>query len=397
MKYKFFFSILCLSVILIAYMTHNINEYMGNRLELKEINFDPTKCYIIGNETSYEDIVKINDNYLIGSQYKTFDFYTPRSYLTKNTENDNLYLINIISQTAIPIKISNFPQNVPFHPHGLDIFQIENNKFLLYVVNHAINFNYVGEERIEIMKVIYNIKKEINLIYEKSIILPKNYFLTVNSIAIESKDVFYLTTHSPFTSPNSPKEFSFPFKIKYILFGYLKSLFYMLNIKKCYVYKYIISKKQIDLIPNSQSLFNNGIAFDKTRNFIYVIKTMEKEMNIFITKNNKVDLIKTIPTLYIGDNIFYDKENDKIYIGFAGQFNENFAIKSAYKKYGNFDGVTAYSGYEIISPDSGYSISELVVMKNNFRGVSSAIKIGKNVYMSSIYSKGIYICSSEDS
>ena len=155
-----------------------------------------------------------------------------------------------------------------------------------------------------------------------------------------------------------------------------------------------MEKKQIDLIPNSQSLFNNGIAFDKKRNFIYVLKTMEKEMNIFSSKNIKVELIKTVPTLYIGDNIFYDKDKDKIYIGFAGQMSENFAIKSAYKKYGNFDGVRAFSGYEIISPDSDYSISELVVMENNFRGVSSAIKIGNFIYMVSIYSKGVYICSS---
>lgn len=396
MNQNFLFIILSLSVILVSYMTYNINKFMGNSLELKEVNTNNKMCHIIDTETTIEDIVKINDQFIIGSGFRGLEVFSILSYTKYYVKNDNLFLLNTISQKVTKLTINNYPKGIPFHPHGLDLYKINNEEYLLYIVNHAVNFNYLGEERIDRIKINFDkISKEPSLEYKNSIILPQNFFLRVNSVAAVDQNIFYFSTYSPFYSPFNIQELStFLGKMKYKFFGYLKSLLIMLNIKKCFIYSY--NGKEINQIIGSESLFNNGISFDKKRNYLYVIRTMEKDMNIFeIDKNNKnnAKLIKTVPILYIGDNVFYDEYLDKLYIGFSGKFSENTMIKEAYLKNGNFDSVNAYSGYEEINPDGDYSISELMVIKNTFRGISSAVVANNIVYMVSIYTKGFYVCS----
>ena len=72
------------------------------------------------------------------------------------------------------------------------------------------------------------------------------------------------------------------------------------------------------------------------------------------------------------------------------------AIKNSIIKNGNDDNAISYSGYEIIDPNNNYSINHLMIMKNKYKGVSSAIKIGKKIAMSSVYSKGIYVCQNKE-
>ena len=97
--------------------------------------------------------------------------------------------------------------------------------------------------------------------------------------------------------------------------------------------------------------------------------------------------------MYVGNNIFYDNKNDIIILGINGKKSEEETIIKKIKNNNSIENVETYSGYEILNPENDYAISDLMVMKhNNFKWINSAIKINDKIYMSSIYSKGIFIC-----
>ena len=399
MKLGFFFIVLCFGIAIISYMTYNINEYMGNSLELREINYSNKKCHLINMQTTLSHMIPFDNKYLISSEYKSLDVYDFKSYLNNKINNENIYLINILTGKFSKVKIVDFPKNIPFHPHGLSLYKKTEQDYILYILNHAVNYFYEGEERIEIININYNPnKEEINFIYDNSIILPKEYFLRIDSISVINEDIFYFTTSSPTLSPRNSEELSDIKKyLLYIGYDYLKHFFTILNIKKSYVYIY--NKKnignEINIVSNSESLLNKGITYDEKRNLLYVVKAMEKKLNIFEIIDNKehsTKFIKSIPILYVGNNIYYDKNKDLIYIGINGKMSEYDSIVNSYKKCNNFDEIRTFSGYEIIDPNNNYSINELMLMKSDFKWVSSSIQIDRKNYMSSIFTNGIYVC-----
>lgn len=400
MKLGFFFIILCLSIVFISYITYNINEYMGNSLQQKEINFSNKKCHLITIPTTINQLIPLNEQFLIGAEYKFLDIYNFKAYLTNKIYDENLYLINTKNEKYSKIKIMDFPKRVPFHPHGLSLYKKSESDYILYLVNHAVNDLYDGEERIEKINVNFNSRKEeVNMIYDSTIVLPKEYFLKIDSITVINEDIFYFTTNNPFPSPtNSEVILDLKNNLLNIGYDYLKSFMNMLNIKNCYVYRYNKNKvgNETDIISNSKSLLNKGIAYDKKRNLLYVVKAMEKQLNIFEINfdggNYETKYIKSIPILYVGNNIYYDEKTDLIYIGIDGKMNEFDSIVYSYMKNKNFDEVDTFSGYEIINPNNNYSIYDLMVMKNDFKWVSSAIQINEKNYMSSIFTNGIYVC-----
>ena len=400
MKLGLFFIILCLGMILISYITYNINVLMGNNLELNEINFSSKKCHLITIPTTLNQIISLNNKFLIGSEYKSFGLYTFKSYLTNKVYDENLYLINIKTEKFSKLKIVDFPKKVPFHPHGLSLYKKSEENYILYVVNHAVSETYEGQERIEKININYNHKsEELTLIYDSAIILSKEYFLKVDSISVINEDIFYFTTNSPFPSPTDSDDLlDIKNKIIYSGYEYLQTFMTMLNIKKCFVYSYNKNNpgNETDIISNSESLLNKGIAYDKKRNLLYVINAMEKKLSIFEIDFNYGDyetkLKKSVPILYVGNNIYYDENADLIYIGIDGKMDEYNSIVNSYIKNKNLEEVNTFSGYEIIDPNNNYSISDLMLMKSDFKWVSSSIQINENNYMSSIFTNGIYVC-----
>ena len=395
MKTGLIFVFLCFSIVIIAYMTYNINEYMGNPLELREINASNKKCHIINVPTTISHLVSINSQFLIGSEYKSLDIYNFKSFLINRIYDESIYIINIKSEKYYKAKIIDFPKNIPFHPHGLSLYKKRDNEYILYILNHAVNGLYEGEERIEKINVFFNPKKEeITMIYDSKITLPNEYFLKVDSINVINEDIFYFTTNSPFLSLREPDDLlNIKNKILEYAYDFLKPIMIMLNIKKCYVYIYNRKNvgKEIEIIPDSESLNNKGICYDKKRNLIYVVKSLEKKINIFEIDEYNTKFMKSIPILYVGNNIYYDEDEDLIYLGINGKMNEYDSIVHSYKKNNNFDNVNTFSGYEIIDPKNNYSINELMIMKSDYKWVSSSIQINDKNYMSSIFSKGIYV------
>ena len=392
MKVELFFIFLCISVLFISYMTYNINEYMGNSLELKEIN-SQKKFNSINIPTSINYIIPINNKYLIANEYKP-ETYLFNLYLNNKVDNDRIFSINIENNEFNEIKLNNFPERVPFHPHSMSLYITPEKNYILYILNHAVNYNYEGQERIEKFFLRFESKK-ISLTYIDTIILPDEFFLRIESISAINEDLFYFTTNTQYENPKDSDELlGIQSYINYLKNKLLKIINPMLNIKQCFLYLYEKENKEneISIVENSQSTIYAGITFDNKRNLLYAIKPTEKKMSVFETNKKETKLIKTIPILYVGNNIFYDSKDDKIYIGINGKKSEEESIINKLKDNKNLENVVSFSGYEIINPEDDFSISDIMIMKNDsFKWINSAVENKGKIYMSSIYSKGIFI------
>ena len=392
MKVELFFIFLCISVLFISYMTYNINEYMGNSLELKEIN-SQKKFNSINIPTSINYIIPINNKYLIANEYKP-ETYLFNLYLNNKVDNDRIFSINIENNEFNEIKLNNFPERVPFHPHSMSLYITPEKNYILYILNHAVNYNYEGQERIEKFFLRFESKK-ISLTYIDTIILPDEFFLRIESISAINEDLFYFTTNTQYENPKDSDELlGIQSYMNYLKNKLLKIINPMLNIKQCFLYLYDKENKEneISIVENSQSTIYAGITFDNKRNLLYAIKPTEKKMNVFEINKKETKLIKTIPILYVGNNIFYDSKDDKIYIGINGKKSEEESIINKLKENKNLENVVSFSGYEVINPEDDFSISDIMIMKNDsFKWINSAVEIKGKIYMSSIYSKGIFI------
>ena len=392
MKVELFFMFLCLSIVFISFMTYNVNEYMGNSLELKEIN-SQKKFSSIEIPTSINYIIPINNKYLIANEYKP-ETYLFNLYLNNKVDNDRIFSINIENNEFNEIKLNNFPERVPFHPHSMSLYITPEKNYILYILNHAVNYNYEGQERIEKFSLRFESKK-ISLTYIDTIILPDEFFLRIESISAINEDLFYFTTNTQYENPKDSDELlGIQSYINYLKNKLLKIINPMLNIKQCFLYLYDKENKEneISIVENSQSTIYAGITFDNKRNLLYAIKPTEKKMSVFETNKKETKLIKTIPILYVGNNIFYDSKDDKIYIGINGKKSEEESIINKLKENKNLENVVSFSGYEVINPEDDFSISDIMIMKNDsFKWINSAVENKGKIYMSSIYSKGIFI------
>ena len=394
MKIELFFIFLCSVILFISYMTYNINLYMGYSLDLKEIN-SQKKNYKIEVPTTINNLIKIKEKYLIACEFKPLDLYINNLYLRNIIENEKIYLINTENEKFSEIKIKKFPDKIPFHPHGISLFITEQNNYILYILNHAVNYDYEGQERVEKFNIIFE-GNSISLIYDSSIILPDEFFLRVDSIIFLKEDKFIFTTNKAYEIPKDSDELidSFTY-LYYKMNNILEIINPFINIKKCFIYLY--DKEEISIIDNSQSISYRGIAYDNKRKLLYVVKPYEKEINIFEENNNEFKLIKTISTLYVGNNIFYDNKNDIIILGINGKKSEEETIIKKIKNNNSVENVETYSGYEILNPENNYSIGDLMLMKKkDFKWINSAVYIKGKIYMSSIYSKGILVYESDN-
>ena len=394
MKIELFFIFLCSVILFISYMTYNINLYMGYSLDLKEIN-SQKKNYKIEVPTTINNLIKIKEKYLIACEFKPLDLYINNLYLRNIIENEKIYLINTENEKFSEIKIKKFPDKIPFHPHGISLFITEQNNYILYILNHAVNYDYEGQERVEKFNIIFE-GNSISLIYDSSIILPDEFFLRVDSIIFLKEDKFIFTTNKAYEIPKDSDELidSFTY-LYYKMNNILEIINPFINIKKCFIYLY--DKEEISIIDNSQSISYRGIAYDNKRKLLYVVKPYEKEINIFEENNNEFKLIKTISTLYVGNNIFYDNKNDIIILGINGKKSEEETIIKIIKNNNSIENVETYSGYEILNPENNYSIGDLMLMKKkDFKWINSAVYIKGKIYMSSIYSKGILVYESDN-
>ena len=368
-----------------AFMGYNLNLYLQIFSKVSNINISNKKCKKINHKYSFEDMFLLNEEYIILSKHllNLFNY----EYLEKPSINGGIYVYNIKQEKISYLPIKNYPKNIIFGPHGIDIV----NKEYLFIINHSSKFNN-GQERIEIVKILSNVNEEIELSYIKSIILPKEFFGTLKSIVGINLNTFYFTTWKPFGYPisnddkNSIKEILL-FKLKKFINNYSP----VFNIKLTYVYMY--HNGEIKKLENSKSISNNGLSYDSKRKILYSVQTYEKKINIYQLNNDgtKANFIRYINTIYSIDNIYYDEKVNKLYGGICGRMIDTENIVIALDKGSKIDNIEHFSGFEEINLNNDKV--ENIILQNDFKVVSSAIKFKKKFYFfTSNFIPGIYIC-----
>ena len=385
-------------VLLLSYILINQIIYFNENTNLNEVNIKNRNYSFIESSLPITNIIKINNELLLGSGLQFPQIYFSKEYLTDPINDDSLILYDIKNKELKKLTIENFPKSISFHPHGISLYKIDSQKYYLLIINHSINFEKQHcEERIE--KVLLKINRaSVSLEFKISIILPQHYFGTLNSVVMINLSTIYFTTHNyfplPFDSFGEENILNMLNKNKFKIYGYLNKLLQKLNFKKTYLYSYNLDNGKINVIQNSEGTSNYGLTFNEDKSILYMARSFEKDIKIFeISRNEptKALLINTVKTIYNIGNIFYDNEKEKIYAGIYGTNKEIINLEKSYIQNENFDEVTTFGGFEEIDIKNKYEISDIILMKNGIKGISSAIKINNDIYLSSFCQNGILI------
>lgn len=393
-------SLLLIGIISLLFgaIKYNSDLYYGKNELLNEINIKNRNFIQVNSELPFGHIVKLNDKFLICSGMNSPQFYIKHEYLSNALNNGGIYSYNIQKNKLQKIELDNYPSSLQFHPKGLSLYQIDSDNYYLYAINHLIKSEPEKyAEKIEKFHLRINNDK-ITLYYKNSYSLPKHYFGTLNSIAAVSEKLIYFTNENAFSLPcyseNDKSISKYMNIIKYKIYSFLNILFKNIFIKKTFLYSYNCDTEEIKTIYNSNGISNRGLVYDHKNSLLYMARSFEKDIKIFeISRNSPSNalLIKTIKTLYNVENIYYDDEYKKIYLGIYGSIQSLTDMDDSYNKNGNYDSVSTFGGFEEIDVENNYDISNIILFKDEMKGISSAIKIKDEIFFSSKYQNGILI------
>ena len=384
--------------LLVGYIRYNEDLYYGNNAKLNEINIQKRNFEHINAELPMSHIIKLNDKFLICSGINIPQIYITKNYLSNTVNNGGIFSYNIKNKQLEKIELENYPVQLQFHPHGLSLYQIDSDNYYLYVINHLIKAEpEKNAEKIEKFKLTIS-KDNITLYYKNSYTLPNQYFGTLNSIAAINENIIYFTTEKFFSLPcyseNENNLNKYLNLVKFKIYEWINIIFQKLFIKQTFLYSYDCETEEINSISNSNGISNKGLVYDSKNSLLYMVRSFEKDIKVFeISRNfpSNALLIKSIKTVYNVENIYYDDENKKIYAGIYGTITSLKEMENSYYKEGNYNSVTTFGGFEEFNVEKGYEISELVLFKNEMKGISSAIKIKDEIFFSSNYENGILI------
>ena len=381
-----------------GYIKYNQDLYYGNDNYLNEINESNKDFKLINSELPLSHIIKLNEKFLICSGMNYPQIFLKQEYLLNNINNGGIYSYNLKSQKLEKLELDNYPTKLQFHPQGLSLYQIDSENYYLYVINHLIKTEpEKNVEKIEKFKLTIS-KDDISLYYKNSFSLPQDYFGTLNSIVAINEKILYFTTNNYFSLPcfseNENNYMKYWHLIKFKIYEWLNILFKKLTISQTFLYSYDFETDEINKIYKSNGISNRGLAYDPKNSLLYMVRSYEKDIKIFeVSKNipSNALLIKTIKSLYNVENIYYDGENKKIYCGIYGSIKSLKELENSFIIEGNFGNISTFGGFEEINIEKENEISDLIVFKNELKGITSAIKINDEIFFSSIYQNGLLI------
>ena len=287
--------------------------------------------------------------------YRSYSIYNPGYKLVPG----NLVLFDIGKKEFINLELKNFPKNINFFPHGMELYK---NKYI-YVINHGLNSK--DGERIEVFEIIKENNKVSYLNYIRSIKLPEQFISATNGLAVVAEDDIFFSTSFPIHPPATDKINLFNKNI----FHLLSKAIFLLNIKMTYLYHYkngIITK-----VENSKALCDNGVAYDSVNRLIFLAQTMENNIRVFkYEENGDIKFIKDIYLGYKIDNVIFDENKRILNAAITGDEN--------------------YGGLAEIYPDKNYDIIFPFYDMINMTS-ASAIQIDKKVYIVSPISNNLLV------
>ncbi|CAG9316322.1 unnamed protein product [Blepharisma stoltei] len=167
------------------------------------------------------------------------------------------------------IKLSKFPADLPFHPHGIYLF----DNSTLYVLNHA--YGDYGE-RIEIFYLMESKPERIRAKYVRSIVFPNEFLGKLNDIAVIKDGHFYVTEWIP--TPDTPEGRDVS------VWTTLKRNFYMMGKNtNLYYCKEIKGQSPYCVIQDTERSFN-GVYI--SNNQLFAVESIERKIKIYDIKEN---------------------------------------------------------------------------------------------------------------
>ena len=360
MKISRIITISSLLVILFSYMRYNkIN--IDYTLPPPE-NVPKLSCQKIPYNRLMEDFLKIDDNNLIACGANFEDLYHDFSIYNHGYQfkQGNLVLFDIRTKQFKTLEIKNFPKNLNFFPHGMELYK---NKYI-YVINHSLNS--IDGERFEIFEIIKEKNDVKYLIYIRSIKLPDEFIGATNGLAVAAEDDIFFSTSFPWHPPAIDKanffNKNFFFMIR-LANNYLK-----LKMTNLYHYKNGIVTK----VKDSKSGCDNGVAYDEVNRLIFLGQTHEKNIRIYkYGGNGEVKFNRDIYFGYKVDNLLFDEKNRILNVGIFGQ--------------------GGYGGLAEIYPDKNFEVKIPFYDVINTTS-ATAIGINKKIYLVSPWVNYLLFC-----
>lgn len=135
------------------------------------------------------------------------------------------------------------------------------------------------------------------------------------------------------------------------------------------------------------------LTYDRNSKLLYAVRSIEKDIKVYkiSERGDDAEYLKTIKIPYIADNIVF--RNGKLNIGINPYMLDNIKVKEEIKKGNDAKNVTHFSGF--LEYDISKEKITDIFLQDNFKAVSSGIKIGNKIVMSSIAFRGLYICEKE--
>lgn len=370
MKVLFLSAGLFLIIAFAFYNTITLTEYFKEVL-----SFNDEKCNIIDGPPGIEHMIQYGD-YIIGGSDNHLQVSLLNNIESNTLPNGHMISMNTLSNTFSLLSIDNFPNDIPFHPHGISLFQ----NHYLYVINHSL----IKGERIEVLKIT---NSPLTLHYERTILLPEEFNRITNDLVVIAKDEFYISTSTSMSRKTSGSI------IKQHLFNYINFLSIAFRLKLTYVYHY--KNNSMTQVPYSNAIFNNGVAYDKDNHLLYISQTMHKRIRVLKVNpksDGDVQFIRDINLHYAANSISYDDNRGVLIAAIIGKVYHTIQLSKHYFAKGNIDIDEIYGGVMEINIKKGDEVSMVVLNKNKLKGVSCGIMLNGNIYLSSFADNGILIC-----
>ncbi|EAR88799.1 transmembrane protein, putative (macronuclear) [Tetrahymena thermophila SB210] len=270
-------------------------EFIANYTDCKYLEAD---IQLYGTE----DSVVYNQDIIIGIHTSIHKVFTTNIDVDQ-LEKGGFFAIYGISKgnlLARKVKVLNYPENLLFNPHGIEI-----REEFLYVINHSF---YTGGERVETYKISLDEEGLVVLNYLHATHMNSKLNGTTNDILFLSETRFIITQWLIFPIPlkgNGDQS------LIYTLTAMISQL---LNLKFTYAYNcnYVQSGEAVcHKIESSLGVAVNGIAFDG-KDTIAISDTVGRSLKIYkLNEKYELELQQTLQTNLMIDNINYDKQTQQ--------------------------------------------------------------------------------------
>lgn len=307
-------------------------------------------CTKVASIPGPEDIVI---DYDTGIAYISSD--DRRAFLRGQNINGSIYAYN--TKTKVLKKLdSDFPYE--FHPHGIDLIKITNDKLLLYVVNHRTDGHFIEKFLI----------KGSNLKYIKSI-ENQDLMFSPNDLLLMNEDIFYVTNdHGNKSNIGKTLEDYLQLARSYVLF---------------------FDGKKFE-IKAGNIKYANGITLSPDRSKLFVASPVGKCIKVYtIEKDYNLSFLYDIQCNTGVDNLSFDKQG----ILWAGCHPKLLTFVKHSK---SEQAIAPSEIIKIIFTDSGYKKeTDLIDDGTLIQSSTVAVRYNSSLLVGSVFDTHILDCATK--